>query len=184
MTRPRTTIEVCQIVALSLWLGVVVMSGAAAAVIFPTMKRLAPTIPDLATYTGEHWKLAGGQIANRIFLIADITQGLCALVVLLAAYAAGRSSPASLLRRVASTLGAVLVLAYFAFVRSPMQRHIGEFWAAATAGDNTRAAISQRAFDALHPIASASLGVITLVVLATLVISVWSLAAAAHKGAA
>ena len=55
--------------AIALWLGVLLVSGLTAAVAFPTMKPLAPQLPDYAAVS-DHWKITAGAIANRVFTVA------------------------------------------------------------------------------------------------------------------
>ncbi|MGQ0628913.1 MAG: hypothetical protein ACT4PL_12535 [Phycisphaerales bacterium] len=58
--------------ALGLWFGSLIMSGVAAAVLFPTLKRLDPTLGAYPKYTGSHWLLAAGHVAEIVFYISDI----------------------------------------------------------------------------------------------------------------
>ena len=60
--------------SLGAWATVILMSGAMAAVIFPTMKQLDPVLPAFASTPGDHWSLAAGLVMRKIFFISDIVQ--------------------------------------------------------------------------------------------------------------
>ena len=59
--------EVVHIVALSAWFGAVGMSGVVAAVVFPAMGKMQPTLGAYPGYEGDHALLAGGLIAGKVF---------------------------------------------------------------------------------------------------------------------
>jgi hypothetical protein len=176
----RALSETIHLTALGLWLGSLVMTGAAAAIIFPTVKALRPSLPEFSGYTGDHWRIAGGQIASRVFLVCDVVQFICAILagvsvcVLLIVARVSVRRPAVLARL--ATLGiAIAVLGGQLFFLAPrMNGHMLSFWAAAQRGDNAAAAVSQAAFDKLHPVATNLLGVATLAVLVAMVLGAWA----------
>jgi hypothetical protein len=159
------------------------MTGAAAAVIFPAMKGLDPALPAYAAYTGPHWSLAAGQIANRLFIIADtvqfgamlaagVTFGLCVLFFGLSTRRGTTFARAALL------LALVGVLSYHLMILSPrMATNVRLYWDAAAAGDNAGAAGPKAAFDADHPTASRVLGATALLVLGAMVAGMVSITA-------
>lgn len=136
------------------------MTGAAAAVIFPVVKALDPTLPEYAAYTGPHWRLAAGHIASRIFLISDAIQlgcvilcGLTLGVIVLSSEAWTKPFVTGL--RLVALLAAVSLLTYaFAFLGPRMNTNMLTYWEAARNGDNETALAHQTAFDDDHPKAS------------------------------
>ncbi|MFN0011264.1 MAG: hypothetical protein ACKVS8_06420 [Phycisphaerales bacterium] len=165
--------------ALGVWLGVVVMTAAAAAIIFPTVKALAPTLPAFSAYTGDHWMVAAGKVADRIFAISDAAQFACAILAgagLVLARPMGHASWRTLRTalRITALSAAITALAYQLFVLSPrMSQNLKGYWAAAERGDNTAAASLRAAFNADHPTATIVLGVLAVIVLACLPLAAW-----------
>lgn len=66
--------------ALGAWALVIAMSGAMAAVIFPTMKQLDPVLPEFVSTPGDHWSLAAGLVMRKVFFISDIAQLVLAMI--------------------------------------------------------------------------------------------------------
>ncbi len=166
-------------VALGVWLGIVVMTAAAAAIIFPTVKGLAPTLPAFNAYTGDHWMVLAGKVADRIFAVSDAAQFACAIVagagLVLArpiGHPAWRTLPTAL--RMTALSAAVTALAYQLFVLSPRMNHnLRGYWAAAERGDNAAAEALKAAFNTDHPTATIVLGVLAVIVLAGLLLAAW-----------
>lgn len=181
MSKLRWTIEAVHALALGLWLGCVLMTGVAAALIFPGTKALDPQLPAYAAYDGEHWRIVAGTIANQIFLYSDLIQFACAAVagttVLLAALALGSNwKRISFGARPPLVFGALSVFAYgFFILRTEMNEHLTMYWLAAEAGENDAAETARLAFAELHPTASALLGATCVLVAAAVVFQVFSL---------
>ncbi|MGH7130324.1 MAG: hypothetical protein ACREJO_00035 [Phycisphaerales bacterium] len=179
MSRLRPILTTIHTAALGTWLGCVLMTGAAAAVTFPAVKALSPTTPVYSAYTGDHWMLVAGHVAARVFYINDIAQFICAALVILTTaglflhdktYFRGRI-PAL---RLAILSGAFGFFCFYFFVLSPrMSAGLHDYWQAAQAGDNTRAATFKAAFDADHPLASNTLSAIAVTLLAAIVLAAW-----------
>ncbi len=153
---------------LGIWTGAIVMTGAAAAIIFPQMKALAPTLPSYPAMPQDtHWLLAAGHIAARVFRIADTVQLACALVVLATGVMLARSrafsrSALGMVRAIA-LVAALLLAAYYLGVLAPrMTVHLHEHWRLAEAGDVAGARVHQDAFHADHPTSSRTLGATAL----------------------
>jgi hypothetical protein len=155
--------------ATALWLGLAACSALTAAIAFPAMKALAPTLPDFAA-VGDHWKIAAGQIAQPVFRVTAWAQGVLAI------FAAGctalylaRSQPT---RRFSLIIGALTAasasaLAYFALVVSPrMTRTLSLFMDAARAA-SPDAAVHRAAFEADHPLASRTMSLMVISLLCT-----------------
>jgi len=156
----RTALVSIHLVALALWLAVVIGSGAAAAVLFPTMRDLDPHLAAFAAYEGPHWRLAAGRVAATLFSLADRAQVPLAVLALVGA------APLLLAvrkRRVAACVSAAalaVALASLVFqltvLRPRMDAALEHYWRAAEAGDTTLAREHADAFAQDHPVASRS----------------------------
>jgi len=170
MLRLRPLLETVHLSALGVWAGAVAMTAATAAVIFPEMKALDPSLPEFSAYPGEHGIIAAGWVMARVFLALDWIQLVCgalagATVLLIAARQGVR------LRwvRVALTLAACGVLAWYLLsVAQPMGADLAAFYRHAQAGEVETANRFRDAFDARHPTASRGLGSIGLLALVAL----------------
>lgn len=168
--------------ALGVWCGALLMTGVAAAVLFPTMRDLDPALPGYAAYPSPHAPIAAGHAAARVFAISDFVQWTAAVFavgslfwLLFAERRAGeRARPVAL-------IGAALVLTasgltvYQATVLSPrMDRHMRAYWAAAEAGRIDEATRNKAAFDDDHPRASRAMQQSLAGVSIALVLGCWS----------
>lgn len=149
--------------AAGIWIGGVGMVGTLAAIAFPTMKKLNPTVPEYAA-VGDHWKIAAGSVANKMFVVADSVSLVCCLLCFatlgLSLFVRVKRGPQYarsalwMFRSLAMTVAAGC-LAYQLFILAPrMAENIHIFWDAARAGDVPTATAAQAAFDADHPTAS------------------------------
>lgn len=173
MPRLRAFADALALASLSLWLGVIVMSGLVAAVAFPTMKHLNPDLPDYTAFPHDHWKIAAGLIAREIFNLGALLQwGFATITATALAFGVFADRPARQLP-VARTVGlflAVAALAYWRLSVAPrMDTSFDAFLAAAKAGDAASAGTHRAAFDAMHPWVSYLLYFLWFCVLATLI---------------
>ncbi len=146
------------------------MTGVAAAILFPTLKALEPKLATYPAYSGEHWMLAAGKVAEKLFYIADIisfacaTIGLATLLFAIVVYRASLKNPLMAVRISVFTV-AIALLSFKLMVLQPrMNVNLRTYWTAAAAGDQKRADEFQAAFSADHPTASNTIGALTLVV--------------------
>lgn len=148
--------------ALGVWTGALFMTGASAAILFPTMRDLDPALPAYAGYPGAHWSIAAGHAAARIFRVSNFVQwgagaaSLLSLVMIARQRRSfgGRPHLVSVVRAalVAAAVGMTL---YHALVVSPrMDNHMRAHWAAAERAEVETARAHKEAFDADHPAAS------------------------------
>lgn len=183
MNRLARIAEAANLAALAAWLGCLLGAGAAAAVIFPTMRGLDPSLPAFAGYAGEHWRIAGGAVANRLFVLCDAVQlaaaTVCVLALIVARIAgAPPASRAAFGARLAFLAAAWLLASYEIFVLAPrMQESLALFWTSAKAGDTPAADAARAVFEADHPTASRVLGATAGAVLGALLASAWGLTA-------
>ncbi len=111
--------------SLGAWALVIVMSGAMAAVIFPTMKQLDPVLPEFVSTPGDHWSLAAGLVMRKVFFISDIAQLVLAMISVVSLTIVLKASELSTLgRRVLSGSLAISCIAMLAsaFWLSPALR--------------------------------------------------------------
>lgn len=180
--RPLARIaETTNLVALALWLSVLLGAGASAALLFPTMKGLEPTLASFEAYPHDHWKIAGGLVASRLFLLGDIVQLACVCLTLLALIVSALTgglpaSRGSLALRLLFLCGAWLLASYQIMVLGPrMQTNLNAFYTAAKEGQVEEARAFQAAFDTEHPTSTRVLGGTLLGVFGGLAVSAWSL---------
>jgi len=149
--------------AAGIWVGCVGTVGTLAAIAFPTMKKLNPTVPEFAA-VGDHWKIAAGSVANKMFVVADSVSLACCLLCILTLGLSlftraklGREHARTGLWAVRTLVMTVAAgcLAYQLFILSPrMSANIHQFWDMARTGQVEAANKAQAAFDADHPTAS------------------------------
>lgn len=178
--------ETVHLTALGVWAGALFGAGVAAAVAFPTMRALDPTLGAYPNYTGEHWMLAAGRVAARVFLITDVAQFVCAFLAVVGFIGATVFGPRSrswLRFFRAGALGvAFLLVSYHLLIQGPrMDRDLRAYWDAAAAGDNATATTHQDAFAAQHGAASRIMTATFGATLLTLGLGAWTLAGAGTR---
>lgn len=155
---PHSRPALLRMSASGLWLAALVMSGATAAIAFPLMKQLGPTLPGFTAYPGEHHRIAAGMVMARVFVACDVLQIVAAVLVLVAGlWSSRRPVPTGLVTRlgwVAIGLAIVLLVGKLAMLDPLMRAELGAFWSAAAAGSLIDAELHRQRFDALHPRAS------------------------------
>lgn len=180
--------QVVHIVALSVWLGAVGMSGIVAATVFPGMARMQPTLGSYPNYEGDHSLLAAGQIAGKVFLIVDSIQfgaaaiALGSLVTMLIAGYSLNTIPRVL--RVIVLMATMGLLSWHLLMLMPgMSEDLVLYWDFAQAGDTQQADIHKNNFMALHETAANSLKGLTFATLLSLMLAVWTGIGAPEKSA-
>lgn len=174
--------------ALGVWCGTLVGAGITAAVTFPTMRDLAPTLGAYPNYTGEHWMLGAGRVAGRVFWITDTVQFVCAMLTVvgfgLAFVGRGHARRSWMMfLRALGTGAAFLLVSWHLLILAPsMDRDLRAYWDAAATGQNEVAETHRAAFSERHPTASRTIGATAVVTLATLALGAWSLAVRAERG--
>ncbi|MEM0983262.1 MAG: hypothetical protein AAGI17_04860 [Planctomycetota bacterium] len=179
--KARKVLEAIHVTAAGIWVGVLVLAGASAAILFPKMKELAPRLPDFEAYRPEaHWRLAAGITQNEIFKVADIAQFALAtacLATLIAMLVFGGLDTKKWSTGVRITLLtiAMSLLSYNLFFLAPrMQANATTYWEAARTGEVETADAAYAAFDADHPTASRVLGGTAIAVLGVTIAGAWS----------
>lgn len=181
----RTVCRIAQIlhlVALSVWLGSVAMSGVVAAIVFPLMRKLEPTLALYPEYTGDHAMLAGGRVASSVFFAVDFIQFVCAslalttiVIMIVAGY---QINTIARLLRVMVIFATLALLSYHLFIFMPkLTLTLRGYWDFASAGDTTQADMFKDRFLASHKAASRILSTLTLAVLTNIILAGWTLTA-------
>lgn len=161
--------------------GALGMTGAAAAIAFPTMRELAPSLGAYPMYPGTHWTLAAGEVMRRVFTVSDVVMlatGVLGGLALTTSFAlrlrAHRPSPTEWVR-ILLALGLLGMIAYQAiFLRPAMNEELFAYLDAASIGDAANADMHRENFSAMHPTASRSLSATFGIALASTLLGVWS----------
>ncbi len=157
---PPYRLEAIQVAAWATWSGALLVTGLTAYFVFTLLKRLDPTLPEFAAYAGEHWRLLGGYVAERLFIGADAV-GFLAICIGGAAFALAcwRGYPHP--RSWTAAIRALLVMAMvgimtyrFAVLDPAMQLDLSAYRQAAALGDTENAIALQQAYDVHHKTAS------------------------------
>lgn len=164
----RPALEALHAASLGAWLGMLIVSGAAAAAAFPTMRTLRPTLPGFGVPADDHWSIAAGHVMNPVFTGVSIGGVVLSLTALAPWVGMSRA------RRVAAAGALALSVVTLAGVVMPMRVVLGAYWEAARAGQVEPAAAAKAAFDALHPWSSRLLGAEALLAAGMLVLAVRS----------
>ncbi len=141
--------------AAGFWLAAILFVGLAAALAFPVMKDLNPTLPGFSGYPDDHWIIAAGYVTNPLFGVLRVVQLACLAVCGVTFLLTVRKTKGRVLSGVRAillvlTLGAVI---FDIAVLSPrMQGELAAFRDAAQAGDVALANAHRSAFDADHPL--------------------------------
>lgn len=187
----RPSMETAHLVALGLWLGALVMTGATAAIAFPTLRDLDPSLPAFASYPEDHWSIAAGMVMARVFFVCDAVQLGCGLLagatlgILFLTGAVARRRAAQVIRAALLAVLLVSLLQYLVFPAREMAQDLQAFWSAAKAGDAETADRHRAAFERAHPGASLRLSLHAIGVLVTMAVGAWAAATperdAAHE---
>ena len=170
------------------WGVAVLASAAVAANAFPIMKDLQPTLAAFAGYEADHWPIAAGAIANRMFIIADAVQLLAAISVgssfiMLVLRRSPAPRIASIVRWLAYGLALVALGIYLFWLRPKMDVDLAHYWDAARAGDAIQAEARRQAFNQRHPTATALMGTTALATLVLAVATAWCATASTRDAA-
>lgn len=180
----KVFLESVHAVALALWLGFTVAAGAFAAMVFGVTKGLDPRLPEFEAYTGEHYLIVGGKMAQTVFFATDVVQFACsmlAIVTLIALFKVREDEarrPAMVMRASALVVSVASVAALLVIVNPKLTTATRLYWEAAKTGKMAEVELHRAIAADTHPYASALMLTSALMVLITLVAGVWSLAAA------
>ncbi len=175
--------QILHLVVLSIWLGSVTMSGIVAAIVFPLMRTLEPTLASYPNYEGNHALLAGGLVASRVFFVVDTIQFICAAFALLTCsimiVTGYHINTIARLLRIMVLCATLALLSYHLFIFMPkLTMTLQGYWDFAAAGDTEQADMFKDRFLASHTAASRLLGTLTITVLINIILAGWTLTAA------
>ena len=176
--------EIVHAVSLGVWLGVILTAAFAAASLFPVMRQLDPTLGAYPAFEGDHVPLAGGRIAVKIFLFADLAGFLCLML-------AGLSTlvwilvewprrPKAAAIRSTLLLALVLVFGYNLIVHgSRLNERSKAYWSAAEAGHTEAAEQHRAAIRDMHPTSRNLMATTAVLALTSLLTGLWCVTTAA-----
>lgn len=185
MNRGRIIGEALCCALMGLWLGMIGMSAYFAAMLFPTMKALSPQLAGFENYEGDHWRIAAGQVAAKVFAVLSYTP--MAIVLLYLFVYGGMCFGADNARDARKRFLMVLViflagLALKGSVLGRMQRLIEAHWDAARDGQKELAASLLQDFSAMHPWATTALTLEAAIAVFMIGVSVRTLAQMRGRG--
>lgn len=180
MTLRRACLECIGLIAITIALTGTLLSGVAAALAFPLMKKLGVTLTEYAAYPEAHWRLAGGHIAQPIFTLTLLTTSACVVLTLLVLALLWLSKNGPSVRSLTVRLIAVLVtfaaVVANAAVQWSMNQNLTVMRAAAKAGDIAAAKLASDSFGKQHPVSTVALLALAGCLLLTLLLWVPGLA--------
>lgn len=158
------------------------MSGVVAAIVFPLMRRLEPTLGAYTSYEGDHATLAGGLVASKVFFAVDAIQFVCAsfalgTITLLVATGYSLNTFARVMRVLFLCMTLALLSYHLFFFMPSLTQTLNGYWDFAAAGNTAQADVFKDRFLASHGTASNLLGGLTLMVLINLVLTAWTMVA-------
>jgi len=184
MSRFLRCLQLINVLSLTLWAGILVMTGAAAAFTFPTLKGLRLSVAGFAVPDADQWSLVGGMVAAKFFLVADIAGyvlgGLATVSLAILVFRRTSLPPVlnmsrmHLSARVFTTAVAMCILCYQLFILGPrMNENLKGYWSNAASGDQPAAAKFKASFDVDHPQASNVLTALAVATLAASLAAAW-----------
>jgi len=168
--------QIVHLLALSVWLGAVAMSGVVAAIVFPLMRELEPTLGAYPSYEGDHALLAAGRVASKVFFAVDTIQFVCgtialATIVLLVVCGYSLNTLARVLRVIVLCM-TLAVLSYHLLLFMPgLMQMLQGYWDNAAMGNTEVADRFKDEFLAQHSKASNILGALALMVMVNIVVA-------------
>lgn len=160
-------------VTLTLWIGLLVAAGVAAAGAFSTLPDLGISLRGHEGFVtadpADHGRIAAGRMLERVFTAVDLGQIPLAAIALTAfglqvVLAGDRwRRPPNIIRASCMLIAAGFLAIHLTMIAPPMNRELQSYWAAAEAGDTPTALAHRAAFDKHHPRAEAILQINLLI---------------------
>ncbi|MBX3353099.1 MAG: hypothetical protein KF684_09190 [Phycisphaeraceae bacterium] len=179
--RLAARLNAAHLVALALVAGMIATTGLTAAIAFPTMRDLQPTLGIYPDFGGEHAPLAAGTVMQKVFRLAGAAQffliGAASVTLTLAGTIANPHGGLARARvwqvRTLITLAVLGTLFAQNTVQRGMNRSLAAYHAAASAGDDAQAQEFRQRFADRHPTTSRLLTAALLLSVAGLAMGVW-----------
>lgn len=168
--------QIAHLLALSVWLGAVAMSGVVAAIVFPLMRELEPTLGAYPNYEGDHALLAAGRVASKVFFTVDVIQFVCATIalatiVVLVVCGYSLNTLARVLRVIVLCMTLALLSYHLLLFMPGLMQMLQGYWDNAAMGNTQVADRFKDEFLAQHSKASNILGALALMVMVNIVIA-------------
>lgn len=183
MTPWRSFVEVVHLLALCLWSAGLLAAGLSAALVFPTLKGLSPTLAGFsAEFAQSHYLVAGGSIAQRAFFVSDLISffgamvAIVTLAVLIVVHRLPTRRSSTIVRALALALAVASLASMLIIVTPALNTATRLHWAAIKLGDAGSIAERKLEVDQLHPLATNLMVGMLGCVLVALVAGMWALA--------
>lgn len=168
--------QIAHLLALSVWLGAVAMSGVVAAIVFPLMRELEPTLGAYPNYEGDHALLAAGRVASKVFFTVDVIQFVCATIalatiVVLVVCGYSLNTLARVLRVIVLCMTLALLSYHLLLFMPGIMQMLQGYWDNAAMGNTQVADRFKDEFLAQHSKASNILGALALMVMVNIVVA-------------
>lgn len=168
--------QIAHLLALSVWLGAVAMSGVVAAIVFPLMRELEPTLGAYPNYEGDHALLAAGRVASQVFFTVDFIQFVCATIalgtiVLLVVCGYSLNTLARVFRVIVLCMTLALLSYHLFIFMNKLQGLLSGYWENAANGNTLVADGFKDRFLEHHSTASNILGALALMVMINIVLA-------------
>ncbi len=169
-------VQIAHLLALSIWLGAVAMSGVVAAIVFPLMRELEPTLGAYPNYEGDHALLAAGRVASKVFFTVDVIQFVCATIalatiVVLVVCGYSLNTLARVLRVIVLCMTLALLSYHLLLFMPGLMQMLQGYWDNAAMGNTQVADRFKDEFLAQHSKASNILGALALMVMVNIVVA-------------
>jgi hypothetical protein len=165
--------------ALGAWAMTLLMSGGMAAVIFPTMKQLAPVLPEFVKTPQDHWSLAAGLVMRKIFFASDAVQLVLATISVVAMMVVLKGSEVArrlrLLMVISLTIACLTMLASAFWISPTMRREMDRAILASREGNAILMQEARSKFNSMHPQVTVLLEATLFAVLMTATTSAFAL---------
>ena len=168
--------QIAHLLALSVWLGAVAMSGVVAAIVFPLMRELEPTLGAYPNYEGDHALLSAGRVASQVFFTVDFIQFVCATIalatiVVLVVCGYSLNTLARVLRVIVLCMTLALLSYHLFIFMNKLQGLLRGYWENAANGDTLVADGFKDRFLEHHSTASNILGALALMVMINIILA-------------
>jgi len=156
------------------------MSGVVAAIVFPLMRKLDPSLASYPGYEGDHSTLTAGLVASRVFFTVDVIQFICAslalgTLVLLVATGYSLNTLTRVFRVIVLCMTLALLSYHLFFFMPGLTQTLNGYWDFAAAGNTAQADVFKDQFLESHTSASRILGALALMIAINIVLAAWSL---------
>jgi hypothetical protein len=161
------------VACLACLLASVLLSGLFAAVVFPVIKSLEPSLPKVHILQQDHWKMIAGYPAAIIFYVTSAVQLVLMLGALPPAWILARSFRTRAARWpvITTVLASCLWLVTQLTVIIPMAGALRDYRAAAGVNNLEAALSAQATFERYHSLSTAALAILACLLLINIILA-------------